>query len=92
MVVVDAGADDDGPAAAGRFEEPLPGDLVEGALDRDEARAVLGRELPLGGEELSGPEVAADALEEPLLDLGVEGRARPALEDGHALKSISLYF
>src|SRR5437773_7420926 len=29
VVVVDAGADDDGPAAAGRFEEPLPGDLVE---------------------------------------------------------------
>jgi len=85
-VVGDDGAGDDGAAAAGGLEVALAGDVVEGALDGDEAGAELAGEVRLGGEELAGAEVAADALEEAGLDLGVEGRGRRLTFERHAQK------
>src|SRR6185369_13710890 len=86
-VVGDDGAGDDGAASAGGLEVALAGDVVERALDGDEAGAELAGEGLLGGEELAGPEVAADALEEARLDLGVERRGRRLpFERAHAQK------
>ena len=84
-VVGNDGAGDDGAASAGGLDVAAAGEVVEGAFDGDEAGAELGGEGLLGGEELAGFEVAAEALEEAGLDLGVEGRRGGAsLQRAHA--------
>jgi hypothetical protein len=50
---VEAGLEDERPAAARALEALLAGELIEGPPDRDQAAAIAGRQLALGREAVA---------------------------------------
>ena len=67
-------------AAASALDALLAGQLVEGAADRDEADAVLARQLPLGRNVVAlRPAAVVDRAAQVQVDLVVE-RDGPRLE------------